>query len=134
MPDPITAPDTPPALDEDLYCFTCGYNLRGLPGDPVRCPECFDAFSRTLLRARIRIRVVTRLERMRRNLGVSGDLCALGLVPALFGVYGLAWGSITDREFYVSIGETGGVIWLLGFGNFARICWRLPGWAMAFAK
>ena len=28
------------AIDEDLYCMTCGYNLRGLSGDPVRCPEC----------------------------------------------------------------------------------------------
>jgi hypothetical protein len=28
------------ALDRDLYCLTCGYNLRGLSGDPVRCPEC----------------------------------------------------------------------------------------------
>ncbi len=28
------------AIDEDLYCLTCGYNLRGLSGDPVRCPEC----------------------------------------------------------------------------------------------
>jgi hypothetical protein len=27
-------------LDEDLYCLKCGYNLRGLTGDPVRCPEC----------------------------------------------------------------------------------------------
>lgn len=24
----------------DLFCLTCGYNLRGLFGDPVRCPEC----------------------------------------------------------------------------------------------
>ena len=24
----------------ELYCLTCGYNLRGLSGDPVRCPEC----------------------------------------------------------------------------------------------
>src|SRR5437870_5646396 len=29
------------AIDEDLYCLTCGYNLRGLPCvDPARCPEC----------------------------------------------------------------------------------------------
>ena len=27
-------------LDEDLYCLECAYNLRGLIGDPVRCPEC----------------------------------------------------------------------------------------------
>jgi hypothetical protein len=28
------------AIDEDIYCLDCGYNLRGLYGDPVRCPEC----------------------------------------------------------------------------------------------
>ncbi len=26
--------------DRDLYCLHCGYNLRGLPDDPRRCPEC----------------------------------------------------------------------------------------------
>ena len=37
---PVTPHDPDVALDEDLYCLTCGYNLRGLYGDPVRCPEC----------------------------------------------------------------------------------------------
>ncbi|MBU0637398.1 MAG: hypothetical protein KKB50_00920 [Planctomycetes bacterium] len=27
-------------LNVDLFCLECGYNLRGLPGDPIRCPEC----------------------------------------------------------------------------------------------
>ena len=27
-------------IQQDVYCLTCGYNLRGLSGDPVRCPEC----------------------------------------------------------------------------------------------
>lgn len=35
---PPTAPMTP--SDIDLYCLNCGYNLRGLSGDPRRCPEC----------------------------------------------------------------------------------------------
>lgn len=26
--------------DDDIYCLYCGYNLRGLSGDPRRCPEC----------------------------------------------------------------------------------------------
>lgn len=26
--------------DTDRYCRLCGYNLRGLSGDSVRCPEC----------------------------------------------------------------------------------------------
>lgn len=34
-----TAPPDP-SLNEDLYCLECGYNLRGLSGDPRRCPEC----------------------------------------------------------------------------------------------
>lgn len=25
---------------DDLYCLSCGYNLRGLIGAPIRCPEC----------------------------------------------------------------------------------------------
>lgn len=27
-------------LDRDVFCLQCGYNLRGLSGDPIRCPEC----------------------------------------------------------------------------------------------
>ena len=44
--DSPTVESTPPRppqgefIDEDLFCLTCGYNLRGLRGDPVRCPEC----------------------------------------------------------------------------------------------
>ena len=26
--------------NRDLFCLHCGYNLRGLSGDPRRCPEC----------------------------------------------------------------------------------------------
>jgi hypothetical protein len=37
--DPIRT-DASGAIDQDLYCLTCGYNLRGLSGDPLRCPEC----------------------------------------------------------------------------------------------
>ncbi|MCG3138877.1 MAG: hypothetical protein HJJLKODD_02747 [Phycisphaerae bacterium] len=36
--DPET---TQPGPDRNLYCLQCGYNLRGLTGDPCRCPECF---------------------------------------------------------------------------------------------
>lgn len=37
---PVVRYDASGAIDENLYCLTCGYNLRGLRGDPVRCPEC----------------------------------------------------------------------------------------------
>lgn len=38
--DARTVTDAEGAINEDLYCLSCGYNLRGLSGDPVRCPEC----------------------------------------------------------------------------------------------
>lgn len=41
-------------IDFDLPCLTCGYNLRGLRGDPVCCPECGSNNSRLeLLRVRV---------------------------------------------------------------------------------
>lgn len=36
-------------IQRDLYCLTCGYNLRGLSGDPVRCPECGQSHERAAL-------------------------------------------------------------------------------------
>ncbi len=38
--DPLVRTDAAGAIDQDLFCLTCGYNLRGLAGDPIRCPEC----------------------------------------------------------------------------------------------
>lgn len=42
MADPPTSEEIPNSgpRDFDVYCLECGYNLRGLSGDPVRCPEC----------------------------------------------------------------------------------------------
>lgn len=40
MTEPAPNPTNPsqPAISQDIFCQTCGYNLRGLTGN--RCPEC----------------------------------------------------------------------------------------------
>ncbi len=40
QPPPIVKHTPDGTIDENIYCLNCGYNLRGLSGDPVRCPEC----------------------------------------------------------------------------------------------
>ncbi len=40
QPAEITIDAPLPAIESDLYCPKCGYNLRGLTGN--RCPECGD--------------------------------------------------------------------------------------------
>lgn len=32
--------DTEGVVVKDIYCIECGYNLRGLRGPTIRCPEC----------------------------------------------------------------------------------------------
>lgn len=39
-PTPVVKYTADGSIDEDIFCVHCGYNLRGLSGDPVRCPEC----------------------------------------------------------------------------------------------
>lgn len=36
-------------IETDLYCPQCGYNLRGLSGNPVRCPECGEESDRRVI-------------------------------------------------------------------------------------
>ncbi len=68
-------PDQP--LDCDVRCAGpgCGYNLRGLVGDPIRCPECGATVTRAMLRAR--------LAGHRRALEIQGELHRAGLLAAI---------------------------------------------------
>ena len=131
--------DTPPdpgvdTLDENLYCVECGYNLRGLFGDPIRGPECFHECSRTELRAQTQARTITRLERKRRELETGGNLCALAVVPGVLAMIGWAYGDYWSRAVLKPICITCGVIWLAGFLLFLVMSRGRPGWLIALAK
>jgi hypothetical protein len=62
----------------DFYCLSCGYNLRGLAGDPKRCPECFHVNSIDELAV-----TAQEIERQLRRLETGPTSCAVGVL--LFG-------------------------------------------------
>lgn len=70
----------------DLFCLTCGYNLRGLTGDPRRCPEC--GANNELCELELPAgKIAAQLKKMENSLsaaaalfGISGALLALGLM------------------------------------------------------
>lgn len=69
------------AYQRDTPCPACGYNLRGLTGDPLRCPECGTETSRARL-AELRGPMATRL----RNLQSAIDLQTLAILLVMVGV------------------------------------------------
>ncbi len=59
----------------NLYCLECGYNLRGLYGDPVRCPEC--GHENDLGTAAIPAEII---EKTLRNMETTPTLCCALMV------------------------------------------------------
>jgi hypothetical protein len=131
--NPPAPPEPPGALDQDAYCPGCGYNVRGLAGDPIRCPECGNRYARAELRWPKQRRVMTRLERCQRNLKANADICAAATIPGLFALLVLALGGRMLRELVAPLAVTSALIWLLGFALFARRCRGLRGWPRALA-
>lgn len=125
--------DTGP-IRSDLYCFKCGYNQRGLSGDPVRCPECGDVHRRADLEipaAAIRA-ALGRLE-------TAPAYNFLGLIGAPL----LAW-LVVPVALTRSGDATVACLWVLVFGlmasvpftllHYRRTCrWR-PGWLAALLR
>ena len=143
MPDeapPPPGPPTTPALDRDLYCLTCGYNLRGLSGDPVRCPECGNL--NPLGEVEIPAELISRQSRRLRVLPV---LCVLVAVAGTSLVASLVWflwtvspalppraGSLFCCPGAILVGVL--LLWGVLVASFRDSCQGKPGWSVALAK
>ncbi len=86
--NPTPPPATANVEDIDVYCLNCGYNLRGLSGDPVRCPECFSEASRQELRYPLRL-IRQRARRMH-LIAVIGLVLSLASIVSLLCVSRIA--------------------------------------------
>ncbi|HNQ23250.1 MAG TPA: hypothetical protein PKK06_09170 [Phycisphaerae bacterium] len=118
---PAGAEQRHPAVphDEDLYCIHCGYNLRGLFGDPIRCPECGGESAVRDLRVPARV-IAVQLRKL--------EGCPVNCVTAMFlFVPALAMAWVAWPPGLVCVG---GVVawWWVGARHCASICSPQSNW------
>ncbi|MGQ9649493.1 MAG: hypothetical protein ACUVXJ_05250 [Phycisphaerae bacterium] len=115
--------------DVDLYCLHCGYNLRGLSGDPRRCPECglFSPLSAMTLPAEA---ITAQLRRME----TWPTLCIVFVLLLMFSLTlgGLALAvSGPTKEVCAALALPVLILvplWLHGVSRFSSACMDKPGW------
>jgi len=128
-------PDREPAppddlTDVDLYCLHCGYNLRGLSGDPRRCPECgqFSPISEMTLPAEAITRQLRRMESAPTACIVLALLMLIGLATGLLVLVSVGPSALgcmccfLSRLFSL-------IFWLESMERFRSACMGRPGWS-----
>jgi len=129
-----TKPNAP--IEIDLYCLECGYNLRGLSGDPVRCPEC--AFLNPIGDVELPAPIISKQLQRMETAPATSVLGFLLLLP-LLGLWGaiLYEGGWLDAEPIVCLGvPTFGALltWIVGALRFRSSCLGRPGWLAALLR
>ncbi|MCG3127888.1 MAG: hypothetical protein CHACPFDD_02761 [Phycisphaerae bacterium] len=126
--------DKPAVVELDLYCLRCGYNLRGLAGDPVRCPECF--FANPVGDA---MPPAGMISQQLRKLETSPTFCFVGLV-GLVGALTIAivsamTGTLGDGSpGLVCLGVPSLAFFSLGLARFRATCGNNPAWRAALLR
>ncbi len=135
-PNSPSQPTRGAAIDTDLYCLHCGYNLRGLSGDPVRCPECgnLNPIGDVEIPAPIIKKQLRRMETAPAvsMLGLLFLLPALGFLALVLCDQGPVYAE-TAACFGVQ-GTIGGIVWVVGIARFRSSCLGRPGWLAALLR
>jgi hypothetical protein len=125
MADPQPQSELRP-IDRDLHCPECEYNLRGLSGDPVQCPECGAciAVARLVPSPKLMEKRVRALE----SSGTIAFFCASFFMFAL--VAGVNAGEVCPLFGCAVLA----LLWVGAAVQFRRDCRRAPGWFEVFLK
>ena len=115
-------------IDEDLFCMQCGYNLRGLSGDPKRCPEC--GFRNALADIRMPAQAISA---ELRRLETAPTFCFAAelawLVAAVIVVFTFKRRFFWEISFLWIVPTLFGLVALmLGVWRFAESCQYQSGW------
>ena len=128
------APENDAPIKTDLYCLECGYNLRGLSGDPVRCPECGNFNPVALIEV-----PADAIRRQLRKMESAPTLSVVGmLLAALFTVplvimlfHGKSSEGILCPTVALSLGL---LLWIGGVARFWGSCLGKAGWLAALLR
>lgn len=118
-------------------CPGCRYNLRGLYGDPVRCPECAVATPQAKLveiAAEIARRTPTLEQRLRRQIGALCSLIGMGLVPLSVWLYCEIRAGYFVRRVLHPTGWTAAGVVAVGVTLLVLRCWGTSGWHRAAVR
>jgi len=134
--EPQSEPHDTQVHDIDLYCLNCGYNLRGLLGDPVRCPECFhmNPIGDVEIPAPI---ISAQLRRMETAPAICVGATTFGVLSALVFAYALSRGTGTWNQAVMCLAIPTAfalLVWVAGVYEFRSSCLAKPGWRAALLK
>ena len=125
--------------NRNLYCFGCGYNLRGLSGDPRRCPECAKLNAMADLEVPAE-RINRALRRIQTGPALSTSafvVLFLWLLPtlyvAMFPFSGYSSPPLWIWTFLISMIVLAAVGWAVGVFMFRSSCEARSGWGIALA-
>ena len=118
-------------VEEDLYCLGCGYSLRGLTGEQIRCPECGEVNPVSGEPLPVKL-----MARHLREMDTVPSLCVLLFllgVPLLASNARATFGGDFDAcvSGVLSLVVLGG--WAGGVLSFRNQCGRQPGWKQVLA-
>ena len=128
--------DTGKSIESDLYCLKCGYNLRGLSGDPVRCPEC--GFLNPVEIAEIPAEAIKRqLKRMETAPALSAAVTAILVclcIPPIMSYR--ERGGIDSNVVACSLLPflVFCVVWIFTVDSFCKACQERPGWLFLLVR
>jgi len=104
--------------NEDWFCLRCLHSLKGLPGDPVRCPECGELSWADDLRI-----ATSKIESRMRVAETLLSLCVLGM-----------WATVLGAAAFCFFPAAGGpvllgglLIWGVSLRGFARLIRHAKG-------
>jgi len=131
MPSEATNPNRTPE-NIDLYCLTCGYNLRGLSGDLIRCPECGYMNQISDLKMSDQL-LIADLGKMKLAPTVCAFASLFSFISLLLILSDLIRSHAIDNStlFFALISM---IIWIAGMVRFHSYCLGKPGWINALAK